>query len=56
MSHVGLKSISRGQILKKPCVRSRGHIFNLIIMKLGQVVCRDEILDEFENVSYRFKK
>ena len=30
------------------CVHSRGHIFSLIIMKLGQNVCLDEIWDEFE--------
>ena len=33
------------------CVRSRGHNFSLIIMKLGQNVCLDKILDEFENGS-----
>ena len=26
----------------EPCVRFRGHIFNAIIMKLGQDVCLDE--------------
>ena len=48
MGHLGSKTRSPGQILEKPCVRSRGHIFNLIIMKLGVIVCLDEILDEFE--------
>ena len=43
-----------GQILEKPFVRSRGHIFSLIIMKLGQNVCL-EIVDEFESGSYRVK-
>ena len=38
MCHVGSKTKSQGQILEKPCVRSRGHIFNSIIMKLGQNV------------------
>ena len=33
------------------CVRSRGHIFSLIIMKLGQNVCHDEILYKFKNGS-----
>ena len=39
-----------GQI-RKTFVRSRGHIFSLIIMKLGQNVFLDEMLDEFENGS-----
>ena len=29
-----IKTMSLGQILEKPCVYSRGHIFSLIIMKL----------------------
>ena len=51
MGHVRLKTRSLGQILEKPCVSSRGHIFSPIIMKLGQNVCLNEILDEFENGS-----
>ena len=35
-------------MLEKPCVRSRGHIFSPILMKLGQNVCFDKISDEFE--------
>ena len=31
-----------------PCVRSRGHSFGRILMKVGQDVCLDEISDEFE--------
>ena len=31
-----------------PCVRSRGHIFSPILMKLGQNVCLNKISDEFE--------
>ena len=31
-----------------PCVRSRGHIFSPIFMKLGQNVCLNKISDEFE--------
>ena len=53
MGHVGLKTRSLGQILEKPCVCSRGHIFCLIIMKLGQNVCLDKISDEIENGSCR---
>ena len=37
-----------GQILKKPCVRSRGHIFILILMKFSQNVCLDKISNELE--------
>ena len=52
----GSKTRSLGQILEKPCVRSRGHIFSLIIMNVRQNVCLDKISDEFENGSYWFKK
>ena len=38
MGHVESKTRSLGQILEKPCVRFRGHIFSPIIMKLGQSV------------------
>ena len=51
MGHVGSKTSSLGRILEKPCVRSRGHIFSPIIMKLGQNVYLDEISDKFENGS-----
>ena len=51
MGHVGSKTRSLGQILEKPCVRSRGHIFSRILMKVGQDVCLDDISDEFENGS-----
>ena len=49
MGYVGSKTSSLGQMLKKPCVCSIGHIFSPIIMKLGQNVCLDEILSDFEN-------
>ena len=55
MGHVSSKSRSQGQILEKPCVRSRGHIFSPILMKLDQNVCLDEILDEKKNRSYGVK-
>ena len=48
MGHVGLKTGSLDQILEKPRVHSRSHIFSLILMKLGQNVCLSEILDELE--------
>ena len=46
--HMGSKTRSLGQMLEKPCVRSRGHIFSPILMKLGQNVCLDEISGDFE--------
>ena len=55
MGHVGSKTRSPGQILGKPCVRSRGHIFSWILMKVGQDVCLDDISDEFENGSHGVK-
>ena len=48
LGHVGSKTRSLVQILEKPCVCSRGHIFSPILMKLGQNVCLDEISDKFE--------
>ena len=49
--HVGSKTRSLGQILEKPSVRSRGHIFSWILMKVSQDVCLDDILDKIENGS-----
>ena len=51
MGHVGSKTRSLGQILGKPCVRSRGYILSRILMEVGQDVCLDDISDEFENGS-----
>ena len=55
MGHVESKTRSLGQILEKPCVRSRGHILSRILMgilmEVGQNVCLDDISDEFENGS-----
>ena len=48
MGYVGPKTRSLGQILEKPCVCCRGHIFSLIIMKLCQNVCLDEIFNKLE--------
>ena len=53
MGHVGSKTRSLGQVLEKPCICSRGHIFSLIVMKLFQNVYLDEISDKFENASCR---
>ena len=51
MGLVMSKTMSLGQILEKPCVRSRGHIFSMIIMKFSQNVCLDKILDKIKNGS-----
>ena len=48
MVHVGSKTRSIGQILGKPCVCFRDQIFGLILMKLGQSFCLDEILYIFK--------
>ena len=40
--------MSLDQILEKHCVRSRGHIFTSILMKLSQNDCHGQTLDEFE--------
>ena len=50
MGHVGSKTMSLGQILAKPYVYSRDQIFGLILMKLGQRFCIDEVLYTFEKV------
>ena len=48
MGHVGSKTRSLGQILEKLCVHCRDQIFSLMLMKLGQSFCLDEILYMFE--------
>ena len=45
MGQLVSKSMSLGQILEKPCVHSRGHIFSPIILKVGQNVGFDQILN-----------
>ena len=55
MGCVWSKSRSLGQILEKACVHSKGHIFHLIIMKLGQSVFLDKIANEFQNKSCQVK-
>ena len=37
------------------CVRCRGHIFSQIIMKFGQNVYLDKVLDEMKNGSHQVK-
>ena len=48
VGHVGSKTMSLGQILEKHCLRSIGHIFSLMLVKLGQHVFLSEISDELE--------
>ena len=48
--HVGSKLSSLGQILEKPCVRYRGHIFSPTLLKFSKNVCHNDILDQFEDV------
>ena len=55
MGQVGSKTRSLGQILEKRSVRSRSHIFNLIILKIGHNVCVKEVCDKFENKSCQVK-
>ena len=43
MIHVGSKTWSQGQILEKPCICFRDYIFSLILMKLSQNVCLNDI-------------
>ena len=47
MGHVESRTKSVGQMLEKPCVRSKGHIFSQVIMKIGQNVCLDEISNKY---------
>ena len=51
MDYAGSKTRSLDYILVKHSVRLRGHIFSLILMKLGQDVCLDGISEEFKNGS-----
>ena len=56
MGHVASKTRSLGQKLEKPYLFSRDQIFGLILIKLGQSFCPDEILYMFENGSCWVKK
>ena len=44
LGHLMSETRSPGQIKGKPCWRSRGHIFEVIIMNLAQNVCLDDFL------------
>ena len=56
LGHVGCKTRSLGHIFEKSCVCFREQIFGVILMKLGQSACHDEILYIFENGSCQIKK
>ena len=55
ISHVGSKTRSLCQILEKPCECCKGHILDLILIKLGQKVGFDKISDALENWSFGVK-
>ena len=55
MGNVGSKTRSPGQILGNSCLHSRGYICDLILMKLCQNVCLDNILAKFEYGSCQAK-
>ena len=55
VGYVGSKARSLGQILEKRCVCPRGLIFIPVLMRIGQNVCLDEILNEVENGSCKVK-
>ena len=46
MGHIGSKTKSPDKILEKNRVHCRGYIFSLILMKLGQNVCLNDILSQ----------
>ena len=50
-----VKTRSLGEILVKPCVRSRDQIFRPIIVKLCHKFCLDQITDKFKNGSCQVK-
>ena len=47
--------VTRSNLRKKNCVCLTGLNFHLILMELGQNVCLNEILDEFESGSSQLK-
>ena len=46
--HFEAKTRSLGQILEKPCIRSKGYNFSPKIMIPSKKVCLDEVSDKFE--------
>ena len=51
LGHLESKPRSPGQISRKPCKHSSGHIFEAIIMNLAQNVCLDDFYVRFETGS-----
>ena len=49
MGHVGSKTMSLGQFLEKPCVLSRRHSFDPVLMKL----CQNDFLTLNKHLSRR---
>ena len=49
--HHGFKNFLGEPCLQKRCECFTGHIFDSILMKLGQNLCLDEVSQEFENGS-----
>ena len=54
LGHIRLRSMTLGLIIENPFVHSRRHIFSLILMKIGHIVCLDDSWDKFEIRSHRF--
>ena len=42
LDHLISETRSRGQIRGKPCLCTKGHIFEVVIMNLAQNVCLDD--------------
>ena len=51
LGHFESKTRSPGQISRKPCLHSSGHIFQAIIMNLAQNVCLDDFKVKLETGS-----
>jgi hypothetical protein len=54
MNHIGSKMRSHCSNRKKPCQHSSGHIFDSLVMKLGQDACLGYCADEFDGSGERF--
>ena len=55
MDVVRSKTRQLGQILEKPCEKSRAYIFDPVLLKLCKNECHDKISGEFENGCGRVK-
>jgi hypothetical protein len=52
---MGSKTMSYRQNIEKPCLQSNDHIFDSIIIILGQNACLSNSSNDFEQRSSRFK-